>query len=804
MGDFKLSASLEGHEDDVRSVTFPSPTLLVSASRDATVRKWRLLSPSPPSYDASISSHGSAFVNAVTYSPPSPDYPDGLIISGGKETIIDVRPPSKSPDDEAEALLLGHSNNVCALDVDPTNTHIVSGAWDGQARIWRIGKWECDTVLEGHEGSVWAVLALSPDTVITGCADRLLRVFDVAGKLQRTLEGHKDVVRALCRMPSDHPSGADFASAGNDGIIMLWTLQGQRVAELHGHDSFIYALDQLPTGELVSSGEDRTLRIWRGTTCVQTITHPAISVWGVAVCAENGDIVSGASDRIVRVFSRDPKRQAELAVSQAFEESVKASAIPQQQVGDVNKEKLPGPEFLQQKSGTKEGQVAMIREPNGNVTAHQWSTATQEWINVGTVVDGAGSTGRKAEYLGNDYDYVFDVDVEEGKPPLKLPYNLSENPYEAATKFIQNNELPMTYLDQVANFITTNAQGATLGQTQASAPQGADPWGTESRYRPGEATTGQPSPPQTIARPNVLPQTTYLAISSANLKTIQRKIEELNHQLLAEGNKDISLNPSEISHLAALVARLDQPASAATQSSSEMRSGIDLVIKMITSWPPAQRLPGIDLLRLIAGASSALASYNTGRGETIIDVLARSGVFTEWDRSNHVMLAVRGLGNLFQTDEGRRLVTSAFDQILALSFPSTPTSDDATRSNRNIQIALATLLINFAVLLRSTSSSASSSQRALTLLPLVTNLLSTATDSEAAYRALVALGTILHRGDRNTSAGGDDDTDNLDAEEIQEAARDVYDVLAVLRTVETRFGEPRVKGVVGEIRQVVG
>lgn len=45
--------------------------------------------------------------------------------------------------------------------------------------------------------------------------------------------------------------------------------------------------------------------------CIQTITHPAISVWSVAVCAQNGDIVSGASDRMVRVFSREEKRWAD-------------------------------------------------------------------------------------------------------------------------------------------------------------------------------------------------------------------------------------------------------------------------------------------------------------------------------------------------------------------------------------------------------------------------------------------------------------------------------------------------------------
>lgn len=35
------------------------------------------------------------------------------------------------------------------------------------------------------------------------------------------------------------------------------------------------------------------------------------------------------------------------------------------------------------------------------------------------------SSGKKQQYQGKKYDYVFDVDVQEGAPPLKLPYNAS-------------------------------------------------------------------------------------------------------------------------------------------------------------------------------------------------------------------------------------------------------------------------------------------------------------------------------------------------------------------------------------------
>ncbi|KAL8758351.1 MAG: hypothetical protein Q9199_001562 [Rusavskia elegans] len=776
--DFKLSASLEEHEDDVRGVRFPHPKLVVSVSRDATVREWKLLEPEPPRYDCSITSHGSSFVNAVAFCPPIKGYPDGLIISGGKDTIIEVREPGREPDQDAEALLLGHAHNVCALDVSQDGTYVVSGSWDSSARVWRVGKWECDAVLEGHQGSVWAVLAYDKDTIITGCADQIIRIYTSTGKFLHTIKGSTDVVRALCRISPKHPSEADFASAGNDGIIRLWRLNGKQVGELHGHESFIYSLTSLPTGELVSSGEDRTVRIWSNNECVQTITHPAISVWGVAACSENGDIVSGASDKKVRVFSRVKARQAPPDVIQAFEDSVKGSSIPKQQVGDVQKDKLPGPEFLQQKSGTKEGQVTMIKEDDGSVGAYQWLQGNQSWMSVGTVVDAVGSSGKKTDYLGKDYDYVFDVDIEDGKPPLKLPYNLSQNPYEAATKFVQDNELPMTYLDQVANFITSNTQGATLGQS-SQAPAGSDPYGTEARYRPGESTSNAPTSSLPTSRPKVLPQTSYLSIKTANLRTIRKKIEELNEQLTSEGYRDAVLNNSQLAALEAMIKPLEQSLAGTLSGDNTLQSGVDLVMQMVVAWPAGQQLPALDLLRLLTAATPAAAAYRSSEGGTLVDVLEGSKVFEDPDRPNNVMLAVRAFSNLFETSEGRTLAEESFDKIHTLVKSS------ANNSNRNLTIAVTTLYVNYAVLYTSLaySSEQRSMDRGLTLMDDLSSIIRSAVDSEAVYRGLVAAGTLLGVG-----------------EELQMAAKEIYDLDGALKKAEQAVKEPRIKGVVGEIR----
>jgi phospholipase A-2-activating protein len=45
-------------------------------------------------------------------------------------------------------------------------------------------------------------------------------------------------------------------------------------------------------------------------------------------------------------------------------------------------------------------------------------------------------------------------------PPTDL---WTENPYGAAQKFLERNELPSTYVDQIVQFIEKNTAGVNLG-----------------------------------------------------------------------------------------------------------------------------------------------------------------------------------------------------------------------------------------------------------------------------------------------------------------------------------------------------
>uniref|UniRef100_A0A1I8FCD5 PFU domain-containing protein n=1 Tax=Macrostomum lignano TaxID=282301 RepID=A0A1I8FCD5_9PLAT len=117
------------------------------------------------------------------------------------------------------------------------------------------------------------------------------------------------------------------------------------------------------------------------------------------------------------------------------------------------------------------------------------------WQKVGDVVGGEGGEtvnsggggggGQRRPDPPRLRFFVFTVDVEEGKPPLKLPYNRTEDPWFAAQRFIDKHLLPQAYLDQVAQFIRTNA-GETPTISQGTY---ADPYTGSGRYIPGSGTS---------------------------------------------------------------------------------------------------------------------------------------------------------------------------------------------------------------------------------------------------------------------------------------------------------------------------
>jgi WD40 repeat protein len=56
--------------------------------------------------------------------------------------------------------------------------------------VWKLdGSTDPSLTLSGHQGAVWSAIQLPSGEIVTGSADKTIRVWDRDGQFQRTLTG---------------------------------------------------------------------------------------------------------------------------------------------------------------------------------------------------------------------------------------------------------------------------------------------------------------------------------------------------------------------------------------------------------------------------------------------------------------------------------------------------------------------------------------------------------------------------------------------------------------------------------------
>ncbi|WP_354634559.1 hypothetical protein [Planktothricoides raciborskii] len=77
----------------------------------------------------------------------------------------------------------------------------------------------------------------------------------------QTLQGHDNAAIAT----SFHPDGDLIASAGADGIVNIWRLDGTLLQKIPAHEHIIYSVSFNGAGNLLATtSEDRTIKLWQG------------------------------------------------------------------------------------------------------------------------------------------------------------------------------------------------------------------------------------------------------------------------------------------------------------------------------------------------------------------------------------------------------------------------------------------------------------------------------------------------------------------------------------------------------------
>ncbi|KAM5548993.1 hypothetical protein ABKV19_000424 [Rosa sericea] len=712
--DYQLRCELRGHEDDVRGICVCGNAGIATSSRDRTVRLWSLDPSDERRYaPAKILLGHTSFVGPVVWIEPNEEYPEGRIVSGGMDTMVLVWDLKTG---EKVQTLKGHQLQVTGIAFD--NGDIVSSSVDNTLKRWRNGQpvesWEA------HKAAIQAVIKLPSGELVTGSSDTTLKLWR-GTTCTHTFVGHTDTVRGLAVM-----SGLGVLSASHDGSIRLWALTGEVLMEMVGHTSIVYSVDSDVSGLIVSSSEDFFAKIWKDGVCVQSIEHPGC-VWD-AKFLENGDIVTACSDGVVRIWTVNQDKIADALELESYFSQLTQHKISRKRVGGLKLEDLPGLEALQI-PGTSDGQTKIVREGDNGV-AYAWNVREQKWDKIGEVVDGPDDGMKRPVLDGSEYDHVFDVDIGDGEPIRKLPYNRSDNPYDTADKWLLKENLPLSYREQVVAFILQNT-----GQKDFTLdPTFRDPYTGASAYVPGQSSSKSGSAKPTFKH---IPKKGMLVFDMAQFDGILKKITEFNNNLLSDQEKsNLSLNEVEVSRLGAIVKVLKDTSH--YHSSKFAEGDIALLLRLLKSWPVAMLFPVIDTLRMIVlhpDGARLLLQHVRAENDLLWEMI--KNVAINHSVPANLLTSVRVVTNLFKNSSFHNWLQLHRSEILDVysSCYSSP--------NKNLQLSYATLILNYAVLLIDNKDREGQSQVLSAALQIAEeeNL-----EIDAKFRALVAIGSLMLEG----------------------------------------------------------
>lgn len=203
-----------------------------------------------------------------------------------------------------------------------------------------------------------------------------------------------------------------------------------------------------------------------------------------------------------------------------------------------------------------------------------------KWEYVGEVM--AQGNSEKRQYEGDrffpkgDYDYVFEVDIAEGAPKSKLPYNEGENPLIVAEKFLTREGMNMGYKEQITEFIRKNTKGG-------------------GKPLPGGQTQ---KPKEEPKKANCFPMRETVFYKDMNIDGLMNKLKEFHGKLVEAGtDPSIALTEHEFKYVISLAVKLRDPALYAYVkefSSFEIEGA-----KKVTKWPAEYFVPIMDLWRCV-------------------------------------------------------------------------------------------------------------------------------------------------------------------------------------------------------------
>ncbi|XP_064391571.1 transducin beta-like protein 3 isoform X2 [Halichondria panicea] len=254
--------SLSGHTGIILSIDANGHSL-VTASRDNTIRLWKLCSGTL--HCVAVGTGHTHYVGAVALSRVKGSF----IVSGSQDCTVKLWSLKGLQEGEEPSKLsvkytqLAHDKDINAVDVAPNDKVFVTGSQDRTLKLWSVKDGALLGTFKGHRRGVWSVKFSPVDQCVASASgDGTVRLWALSSfSCVKTFEGHTNSVLKVAFLSR----GMQLASSGSDGLVKVWTIRtNECAATMDGHTERVWALAVGEDGgEVVSGGGDSLVCTWK-------------------------------------------------------------------------------------------------------------------------------------------------------------------------------------------------------------------------------------------------------------------------------------------------------------------------------------------------------------------------------------------------------------------------------------------------------------------------------------------------------------------------------------------------------------
>ena len=226
-----------------------------------------------------------------------------------------------------------HSGPVETVAVSPAGRFIAAGGVDGHIRVFdrRTGMTLAD--VRAHSDAVRSVCFASDDLLISGSADRTLRMWNVRSDRFGVLVTYHLQIAAhdgSVNQVAVSPDGRLLGSVSEDGYLKTWRPDGGLMDRVRVSPRPVFALAFSPDGRTIATGDDEgRIKLWNssnGTPVPFTGGHDR-AIRALAWSADGETLVSGGDDQKIRYWDAAHGRMKSSV--QAHDGPVRAITISQ-------------------------------------------------------------------------------------------------------------------------------------------------------------------------------------------------------------------------------------------------------------------------------------------------------------------------------------------------------------------------------------------------------------------------------------------------------------------------------------------